>query len=129
MTTTTSEAASAQLSPLKLVIKTPLYSNYASSLTHSSESSSGPEYSTDARFNNIVEPFPTAAQIASDIILQIQTASNYKSSIECQVRKNILLSFKPRLIAKIEIILARSPRRTYKALDDIVILCLRDLGF
>ena len=73
--------------------------------------------------------FPSAVQIVSDIINQIQSASTYTSHLESVIRRNTLLSYQPYLISQVETMLTLTPNRTYKVLDDIQVACIHYLGF
>ena len=77
----------------------------------------------------IIFPFPLSEQIASDVIESIIQNFHCKTSLETFIRKNNLLKFKPHIIKKIQLMLANTPSRTYRTLDEIVISCLRELGF
>ena len=113
-----------------LLTTAPVYSNFAApplrELSHAPTDFVSPSCTplAPAAF-----PLPTAEQIATDIINHIHSASTYNSTLESVVRRNVLLSFKRPLIEKIRSHLASAPVRSYKALDDIVVQCLRDLGF
>ena len=123
--------AAVENAPVKLVIKTPVYPNLSTS-THSSRIQpphiiTNPTAST--MYSSSIFPFPSAEQIASDVIQSIILNFNCKSALETMIRKNNLIKFKPHIIKKVQSMLANTQSPTYRTLDEIVIACLRELGF
>ena len=119
-------------SPLKLVIKTPVYQNLAA-FFHNSRTqlpnihpSNSSLYSASA---TIIFPFPNAEQIAFVVIESIIRNFHCKTALETFIRKNNLLKFRSHIINKIQLMHTITPSQTYRTLDKIVIACLRKLGF
>ena len=77
----------------------------------------------------IIFPFVLAEQFASDVIENIIPNFHCKTSLETFIRKNNLLKFRPHIIKKRQFMLANTPSRTYRTLDEMVIATLRELGF
>ena len=120
--------------PLKLVIKTPVYTNSSSvshaPITQNQVTVSNSDFATAySSLGNDLFPFPSVEQIATDIIESIIKNSHYKSSLEALIRKNLLLKYKPHIIKRIQSMLANTRNRSYFTLDKIVLACLHNLGF
>ena len=89
--------------PLKLVIKTPVYKTSPSvSDAHCTQNqltlSNSDSATTYSFLANDLFPFPSDEQIATDIIESIIKTSHYKSSLEALIRKHILLKYKFHII-------------------------------
>ena len=88
--------AAVENAPVKLVIKTPVYPNLSTS-THFSriQPTNVTTYSSaSTTYSSSIFPFPSAEQIASDVIQSIILHFNCKSALETMIRKNNLLKFK-----------------------------------
>ena len=81
--------------PLKLVIKNPVYQNSPASHAPRTQNqiivSNSDSATTSSSFANDLFPFPSVEQIATDIIESIIKNSHCKTSLELLIRKNILL--------------------------------------
>ena len=117
--------------PIQQVIKTPVYQNLNASShtfrTHQPHTHTI-NLSMNSGFATFIFPFPLAEQIASDVIKSIIQNFHCKTSLETFIRKINLLKFRPHIIKQIQLMLANTPSRIYRTLDEIVIACLQEFG-
>ena len=120
--------------PLKLVIKTPVYKNYPSvlhapctqnQLTFSNFDSA----TTYSSFANDLVTFSSDEQIEANIIESIETILIKSLHLRLSFVKIFFLNTNPTLSKQIQSMFANTRCRSYVTLNKIVLTCLHDLGF